>query len=144
MNVKIAADGTNIGRDLSIINFTFTVLNESKKAKTAVGNYTLGISKLNEDYDGLEEPIKYIINNIKDLKKFEFKGNNYEVKFFFCSDWKFTSIVLCLYAATSNYPCLWCTASSDKIYDLSKNFSITDSKFGARTHQEQDFVLKKN
>ncbi|RNA25355.1 hypothetical protein BpHYR1_016151 [Brachionus plicatilis] len=72
LNVKIAADGTNIDRDL--------ILNESKKAKTAVGNYTLGISKLNEDYDGLEEPIKYIINNIKDLKKFEFKGNNYEIQ----------------------------------------------------------------
>lgn len=72
LKVKISADGTNISRSLSIINFTFTILNESKKAKKASGNYTLGITKLNEDYIGLEEPIKYLINSISGLNQIEF------------------------------------------------------------------------
>ena len=42
---KLSAVYTNIGRNLKLINFTFTILDESAKAKTSSSNYALGIAK---------------------------------------------------------------------------------------------------
>ena len=42
IHIKICADGTNIGRNLKLLNLTFTILNEGDAAKQATGNYTIG------------------------------------------------------------------------------------------------------
>lgn len=42
IHVKICSDGTNIGRNLKLLNLTFTILNEGDAAKQATGNYTIG------------------------------------------------------------------------------------------------------
>ncbi|RMZ97560.1 hypothetical protein BpHYR1_039871 [Brachionus plicatilis] len=53
--VKLSADGTNVGRNIKLINFTFTVLNECDKAKTSKGNYTIGMAQLDEEYSDLKD-----------------------------------------------------------------------------------------
>jgi hypothetical protein len=48
--LKISFDGTNIGKKIKVVNFTFCLINEKKKAQTASGNYTLGTCL---NYNGL-------------------------------------------------------------------------------------------
>ncbi|RMZ99298.1 hypothetical protein BpHYR1_033764 [Brachionus plicatilis] len=99
LKVKLSADGTNVGGNFKIVNFTFTILNEGDRAKASSGNYTLGLSKL--PYIRLEEPFKYLLEQIKDFTQLEFKNRKFDVKFYFCSDWKLTATALGLNAATS-------------------------------------------
>lgn len=43
INIKICGDATNLTRSkLKLLNLSFTILNEGKKAKTSKGNYILG------------------------------------------------------------------------------------------------------
>ena len=44
--IKLSSDGTNITKsNLHLINFTFTIINDEKRAKASVGNYILGKKK---------------------------------------------------------------------------------------------------
>jgi hypothetical protein len=43
IKIKFSADGKFVSRKVKLINITFTIINEGDKAKTASGNYTLGI-----------------------------------------------------------------------------------------------------
>jgi len=38
IEVKLCADGTNVARCKKLLNFNFTVLNETQRCKTAKGN----------------------------------------------------------------------------------------------------------
>ncbi|CAF1112170.1 unnamed protein product [Brachionus calyciflorus] len=143
LRVKISLDGTNVGRNLKLINFTFTILNESDKAKTASGNYTLGIANLNEDYDELKEPMLYLSSEIESLKELTFSYKVFQIEYFFCSDWKTSAVVLGLYAASSSYTCLWCTANKDDFSELDNNFSISDKNFFARNKEDHIDVVEK-
>jgi hypothetical protein len=65
LKIKLSADATNIGRFNKIINFTFTIINETSKAKSAAGNYTLGIISCEsneETYDRIKLP--YVMEQI--------------------------------------------------------------------------------
>ena len=56
IRVKLCGDGTNIGRKQKKLNFCFTLPDAGQIAKTATGNYTLGIFKMpKEDYKNLKE-----------------------------------------------------------------------------------------
>ena len=46
MCVKLSGDGTNIGKRLHVVNFTFTMLDEGEKAYSAEGNHVLAIVKV--------------------------------------------------------------------------------------------------
>ena len=78
-------------------------------------------------------------------KKNLIKYNNrvFNLEYFFCGDWKITSIVLGLNNATSNHPCIWCTANKSDFCDLEKNFSITDTKFFARSIDQHHNLMNK-
>ena len=47
--VKLSGDGTNMGKHLHVVNFTFTILDEGQKAYTAEGNYSLAIFREQEN-----------------------------------------------------------------------------------------------
>ena len=65
IRIKLSGDGTNIGKRLTVINFTFTLLNEKEVAMGEKGNYVLAVVKTTETYDNLREPSKPSDGNVK-------------------------------------------------------------------------------
>jgi hypothetical protein len=52
--IKFSGDRTNLSRNVKVINLTITLINEGQKAKTASGNYLVGVFSIrNEDYETL-------------------------------------------------------------------------------------------
>lgn len=43
--LRSKGDGTNIGKTLKVVNFTYTILNEKENAMNEKGNYVLAIIK---------------------------------------------------------------------------------------------------
>lgn len=57
IKIKLSGDGTNIGKRLKIVNFTYTILDEKEIAMNEQGNYILAIVKTTETYDNLRESL---------------------------------------------------------------------------------------
>ena len=49
IQVRLSGDGANIGNRLHVINVTFTILDEGKKAMSSDGNHLVAIIKESED-----------------------------------------------------------------------------------------------
>jgi hypothetical protein len=142
IHVKLGADGTNIGRNLKLLNFTFTIINEGAKAKTATGNYTLGIFEIeNENYTSVSTCFKELIEEFEQLKTIKVNDKVLQVVYYYACDWKMLANTLGLQSANSKYPCVWCKCSKDVFYDMEKEWSITDTSLGARSHEEQAAIL---
>jgi hypothetical protein len=122
MRIKFSADGTNIGKNLKLVNFVFTIPNDTRMAKGVFGNITIGIGEIEESYGSLNEPMEYIMSQIKDFNIINFKDTNLEIEYFFSADLKFLLEVNGIYAASGNYPCLWCVCHKDNLSD--QNHSI--------------------
>ena len=60
VNVKLSGDGTNIGKRLHVVNFTFTLLEEGRFAHSSEGNHTLAIFKEPEKYEKLRRSTEYL------------------------------------------------------------------------------------
>ena len=106
IKVKVSGDGTNIGKRLKIVNFTYTILNEKDKAMTEKGNYVLAILKTNEDYDTLRDSLLNLRNEMSSLQSISVNDQSYNVEYFLGGNWKFLACVvwiggckprLCLY-----------------------------------------------
>ena len=61
VRVKLAGDGTSIGKHLHVVNFTFALLDEGSKAYTYEGNHVLAILKEPENYKSLRNSLQDII-----------------------------------------------------------------------------------
>lgn len=143
IKVKLSADGTNVGRNHKMVNFTFTILNETNKAKTSSGNYTLGIANLEETYDDMIGPFNFITSTIKELDHITWQNRDISILYFFCSDWKLSATVFGLYAASSNNPCIWCTANKNDFHDMNMKFSITDPELFCRSKDQHENILNR-
>ena len=55
IRIKLTGDGTNIGKRLTVNNFTFTLLNEKEVAVGKKRNYVLAILKTTETLDNLRD-----------------------------------------------------------------------------------------
>ena len=60
IRVKLAGDGTSIGKRLHVINFTFTLLDEGDKAHSFEGNHLLAMFKEQESYDSLQKTLQVL------------------------------------------------------------------------------------
>ena len=142
IHVKLSADGTNIGRNLKLLNFTFTILNEGARAKRATGNYTLGIFEIeNEQHGSLTECFKELIEEFESLSEIEVYNRKVKIVYYFGADWKFLAVILGLQGANSKYPCIWCKCCKDVFYRTDQEWSIVDCDLGARSHEERDAIL---
>ena len=56
-HVKLSGDGTNIGKWLHVVKFTFTLLEEGSHAHSSQGNHILAVLKEPEKYDTLKNQI---------------------------------------------------------------------------------------
>ena len=71
VRIKMSGDGTNIGKRLKVVNFTYTILNEKDNAMSEKGNYVLAIVKTKETYDNLKESLSDIKTEMAQLKEIE-------------------------------------------------------------------------
>ncbi len=145
IHVKLSADGTNIGRSLKLLNFTFTILNEGDKARKAQGNYTIGIYEIeNENHESLKESFAEIIKEMEDLNELEVKTRKVKIVFYYGADWKNLALILGLQGANSKFPCVWCKCLKEDFHKLDQDWSIIDRKYGARSHEEREAILNYN
>ena len=137
IHIRLAADGTNIGRCLKLLNFTFTILNEGPRSLTANGNYTLGIYEMeNENYENLLICFKEHVDELSNLKEIKIGDNTFGIVFYYSGDWKMLAHSLGIQSANSKYPCVWCKCCKDDFADKSLEWSITDPAKGARSHED--------
>ena len=57
LKIKLSGDGTRVGKRLQLLNVTYSIINEGKKASTEKGNYMLAIVKAKDDYEGIRDSL---------------------------------------------------------------------------------------
>ena len=117
ISVKLSGDGTCIGKRLSVINFTFTILDEGSAAYSAEGNHPLVISKDTESYDSLAKSLGDIRTEVESLKSIEIGEQDYEILYYLGGDWKFLALATGIDSATSRYACIWCKCPNGRAWE---------------------------
>ena len=143
IRLKLSGDGTNIGKRLHVINFTFTLLDEGSKAYSSDGNHVIAILKDEENYDSLQRGLADVRNEVEQLTSIEVEGITYDLEYYLGGDWKFLAIVMGIDSAKSDYACIWCKCSKEERSNMDKTWSITDTTHGARTIQENIELSRK-
>ena len=144
IHIKFSADGTNVGKTIKMINFTFALINEGIKATTASGQYTLGLIKIDdEDYDSIQPWLVEIVKQLEELKQeeLEINGKKFILEYYFAADLKLLANVLGLKQASSLHPCIWCEVPKDSLHILSPGTSIIDQNRLARSESERTRIL---
>ena len=146
LHIKFSADGAQIIKRKSILNLTFTVLNEGKIAETANGNYTCGLFDIsNEDYETMSVCLDQIKNEINNLRELEMNGLKYKIETYIGGDLKMLAITYGINHANSNCPCIWCIWDKRKLIntdinkvvdEIKREWSILDQTKGARTVED--------
>ena len=136
-HIKLTGDGTQIGRGFTIVNFAFTILEEGDKAHSAAGNHSLGIFKVCEsDYSALHEALQDIISEANHLKHVIINSNTYNIEYYLGGDMKFLALVCGIESANSTHSCIWCKCPKNQRHQMDVKWSISDTKYGARTIEE--------
>ena len=143
IRVKLSGDGTNIGKHLHVINFTFTLLDEGSKAYSSDGNHVLAILREAESYDSLQRGLEDVRNDVEGLTSIEVDGITYDLEYYLGGDWKFLAIVMGIDSAISEYACIWCKCPREERANMDKTWSITDTTHGARTVKENIEISQK-
>ena len=136
VNVKLSGDGTNIGKRLHIVNFTFTLLEEGRLAYSSDGNHTLAIFKEAEKYEHLRHALQDICIEVESLQMIIVDGQTYKINYYLGGDWKFLALITGIDSASSRYACIWCKCPSEERCKMDKFWSVTDTALGARSIQE--------
>lgn len=127
--VKLSCDGTILSRNVKIVNFVFSIINEKIKASTASGCYRIAAFRIeNENYEIISEWLPTLWEKIKALKRIFYNPLNneiseedsadareYEIEHCFAADYKMMLIVLGLQGAHSNHPCIMCEQDKDHL-----------------------------
>jgi len=144
VKIKLACDGTNVSRNVKLINFVFNVINERVKAASVNGCYRIGIFRIDkEDYESTKNWLPELWKQIKELKKVvydtieqkildqsefdslpeERSSNRFmhlDISYSFCNDMKMNLIILGLKAANSANPCMHCTVDKNNLNERGK------------------------
>ena len=68
ISVKITGDGTSISHSMHCIVIAFSIIREGANPNSPGGNHTVAILNTTKDYDYLAEPLKEVLDEIKDTK----------------------------------------------------------------------------
>ena len=93
IRIKLAGDGTRIGKHLHVVNFTFAMLDEGSKVYSYEGNHVLAVFKEPEDYESLKNTLEDIIAEVERLTVIELDGIEYSIQYYLGGDWKFLALV---------------------------------------------------
>ena len=137
IRIKLSGDGTNV-KQMHLLNFTFA-LPDFNHGQAAKGNFSLGVYEIiKEDYNELKSCFAELIPILRNIKTFEIDDKIFKIEFYLAGDLKFLANVLGINSANSDFGCVWCTAHKS---NFNMDWSISDSKFGARSHE--DSLLKR-
>ena len=136
LHVKLSGDGTNIGKRLHVVNFTFTLLEEGALAYSAEGNHSLAMIKESEDYAQMFKALQDVRNEVERLTTIDIDGTTYRIIYYLGGDWKFLAMCTGIDSATADHACIWCKCPKDDHANVSVEWSITDKSLGARTIEE--------
>ena len=106
IRVKLSADGTNVGRNITVVNFTIQLIDTHTNSVRNVK--TIGLAECSEDYEQLSPLFHYLMGEIKDLKHIQHADSQFAIDYFFVADMKLVRIVTGLNASNSIYCCIWC------------------------------------
>ena len=79
IRIKLAGDGTRIGKHLHVVNFIFAIFDEGSKAYSHEENHVLAVFKEPEDYESLKNALKDIIAEVERLTVIELDGIKYTI-----------------------------------------------------------------
>ena len=136
IRIKLTADGTRIARSLNVVNIAFTIIDEGSKAQSVLGNYSIAILKVSENYEELQAGLADIISEAKDIEVLTIQDQVYTIQFYLGGDLKFLAIVCGIESATAVHACVWCKCSKSQRPDMKLQWSISDPSKGARTVRE--------
>ena len=132
----------NYSDKVHVVNFAFTLLNEGSLASSPVGNHSLVILQVRENYDSLAGSLTDIINEARELQSVTINGGVHRVEYFLGGDLKFLAIVCGIEAANANFSCVWCKCSNTDHWDMDKEWSAFEENKGAKTVKNIEECLK--
>jgi len=98
ITIKIELDGFLIAILSNVLNFSFAIINEGKKAATAFGTYALGFFNINKEcYKELQPIVSEIWAKIKVKQTFYFDGRQFDISYINCCDHKMQALVRILF-----------------------------------------------
>ena len=108
IKIKLSGDGTNIRKRLTVVNFTFTIVNEKELAMGEKGKYVLALIKTTETYDNIRESLADLRMEMSNLEEISVNNCTYQIEYFLGGDWKFLALICGLGRANEDYACVWC------------------------------------
>ena len=106
IKIKLSGDGTNIGKGLTVVNFTFTILHEKDVAMGEKGNYILAVIKTTETYDNLRDSVADLRMEMSNLKEISANSCTDKIEYFLGGDLKFLTLVCGLGRENEDYACV--------------------------------------
>jgi hypothetical protein len=98
IHIRLAGDGTNIGKNYSALNFSFSFLNKHENLRLnpncVTGVFILGMFKIKENYESLKSALKDLLVLIKNCQEVEIDGVKYKIEYWLGGDMKFLLLVL--------------------------------------------------
>lgn len=77
----MSGDGTFVGKRLHVVNLTFTILDEGKRAHSSDGNYCLAIFR-QESYDEMKTALSDIRQEIENLSSIQVNDLIFDIVYF--------------------------------------------------------------
>lgn len=143
IQVKLTGDGTNIGKNVHVVNIAFTILNDFSSVASPYGNHSIAILKVPEEYDSLEKALTDIVKEASELQSIEVNGHTHKIEYFLGGDLKFLALVCGIEAANGTFSCVWCKCPSTDRWDTTKEWSAFDSSKGAQNYCRNRISLVK-
>ena len=89
-----------------------------------------------ENYDNLAAALEDICNEGKQLKSITINDKSYEIETYLGGDLKSLAMVCGIDAVNCEHACVWCKCPRLERWDMSQQWSISDTAKGARTIEE--------
>ena len=134
LQIKLSADGAQIGKKAKILHFTFSFLQHFKNSKFVDANFTLGLFDCdNENFDTVKDSFHELLQELENIKVISVNNIELQVEFYFAADEKMLAILMGVSAANGNYPCIYCVCHKDQLHDTLKMRSIKEVQNDARS-----------
>ena len=102
------------------MNIAFTILEEGDQASSVLGNHSVAIFKMAENYQNLAAALEDIHNERQQMKSITIDDRNYEIETYLGGDLKFLVMVCGIDAANCEHACIWCKCPKSERWDMSQ------------------------
>lgn len=102
LQIRVCADGVQVGRIKNLFNINFAILNDANKCKSPHGQYSLGIFEIREKREAIEMALKEIVNQLN-ITVITIDSVDYNIDFTFGGDLKCLAFLLGINGANVSY-----------------------------------------